>query len=45
MNQRLTEQCWAADMNHRPSFLEILKRLEKIKEILPPDHHWNIFTA
>lgn len=40
----LTEHCWAADMNKRPSFLEILKRLEKIKEMIHPDHHWNIFT-
>lgn len=40
----LTEHCWAADMNKRPSFLEILKRLEKIKETIHPDHHWNIFT-
>ncbi|PPS01062.1 hypothetical protein GOBAR_AA19608 [Gossypium barbadense] len=28
----LTSQCWAADMGQRPSFLDILKRLEKIKE-------------
>ncbi|CAK9142354.1 unnamed protein product [Ilex paraguariensis] len=41
----LTEQCWAADMNNRPPFLEILKRLEKIKEILPSDHHWLLFTS
>uniref|UniRef100_A0A5B7AU09 Putative serine/threonine-protein kinase TNNI3K n=1 Tax=Davidia involucrata TaxID=16924 RepID=A0A5B7AU09_DAVIN len=41
----LTDQCWATDMNQRPSFLEILKRLEKIKEILRTDHHWNIFTG
>lgn len=40
----LTERCWAADMNARPSFLEILKGLEKIKETLPPDHHWGLFT-
>ncbi|KAI3733671.1 hypothetical protein L6452_13121 [Arctium lappa] len=40
----LTEHCWAADMNKRPSFLEILKRLEKIKETIHPDHHWHIFT-
>lgn len=40
----LTEHCWAADMNKRPSFLDILKRLEKIKEMIHPDHHWNIFT-
>ncbi|XXG38918.1 hypothetical protein AAC387_Pa01g0015 [Persea americana] len=42
--RELTEQCWAADMNQRPSFLEILKRLEKIRDSLPPDHHWHIFT-
>ncbi|KAM3754605.1 hypothetical protein ACB098_03G178400 [Castanea mollissima] len=35
----LTEQCWAHDMNQRPPFLDILKRLEKIKENLPNDHH------
>ncbi|XWS34137.1 hypothetical protein CRYUN_Cryun21dG0014400 [Craigia yunnanensis] len=27
----LTDKCWAADMNRRPSFLDILKRLEKIQ--------------
>ncbi|KAL0408716.1 UNVERIFIED_CONTAM: Integrin-linked protein kinase [Sesamum radiatum] len=43
--RELTEQCWAADMNQRPPFLEILKRLEKIKEVLPSDHHWHIFTS
>ncbi|KAM7487462.1 hypothetical protein LguiB_024946 [Lonicera macranthoides] len=43
--RELTEQCWAPDMNKRPSFLEILKRLEKIKETVPGDHHWNIFTS
>ncbi|XP_038987378.1 integrin-linked protein kinase 1-like [Phoenix dactylifera] len=32
--RELTDQCWAADMNQRPSFLEILKRLERIKEKL-----------
>lgn len=41
--KELTELCWAHDMSHRPSFLEILKKLEKIKENLTPDHHWNIF--
>ncbi|KAI3467306.1 hypothetical protein Pfo_023969 [Paulownia fortunei] len=41
----LTEQCWAADRNQRPSFLEILRRLEKIKEILPYDRRWNIFAS
>ncbi|KGN51950.1 integrin-linked protein kinase 1 [Cucumis sativus] len=43
--RELTEECWASDMNKRPSFLEILKRLEKIKENLPTDHHWNLFNA
>ncbi|GFY88477.1 VH1-interacting kinase [Actinidia rufa] len=43
--RELTEQCWAADMNLRPSFLEILKKLEKIKEIISSDHHWHIFTS
>ncbi|KAK9277183.1 hypothetical protein L1049_006722 [Liquidambar formosana] len=43
--RELTEQCWAQDMNQRPSFLDILKRLEKIRENLPTDHHWNIFNA
>ncbi|XP_058082871.1 serine/threonine-protein kinase VIK isoform X1 [Magnolia sinica] len=42
--RELTEQSWAADMNQRPSFIEILKKLEKIKENLPADHHWHIFT-
>ncbi|KAF1874798.1 hypothetical protein Lal_00007412 [Lupinus albus] len=41
----LTEQCWAADMNQRPSFIDILKRLEKIKENLPSDHHWHLFSS
>ncbi|KAL0909159.1 hypothetical protein M5K25_020002 [Dendrobium thyrsiflorum] len=40
----LTEQCWAADVNKRPPFLEILKKLEKIKDNLSQDHHWHIFT-
>ncbi|XP_071927554.1 serine/threonine-protein kinase VIK isoform X3 [Coffea arabica] len=43
--RELVEQCWAADMNQRPSFLEILKRLEKIKDNLPTDHHWHLFTS
>ncbi|KAL0385893.1 UNVERIFIED_CONTAM: Integrin-linked protein kinase [Sesamum radiatum] len=43
--KELVEYCWAADIKTRPSFLEILKRLEKIKEMLPPDRHWNIFTS
>ncbi|KAI4328486.1 hypothetical protein L6164_020838 [Bauhinia variegata] len=41
----LTEQCWSADMNQRPSFIEILKRLERIKDNLPSDHHWSIFGS
>lgn len=41
----LTESCWAADMNRRPSFLEILKMLEKIKEHLPAEHHWSFFSG
>lgn len=43
--QELTQQCWAADMNQRPHFIEILKRLEKIKENLPADHHWHLFAS
>ncbi|KAK7400890.1 hypothetical protein VNO78_12199 [Psophocarpus tetragonolobus] len=43
--QELTEQCWAHDMSQRPSFIEILKRLEKIKENLPTDHHWHLFAS
>ncbi|VFQ66667.1 unnamed protein product [Cuscuta campestris] len=43
--KELVEKCWAADMNQRPSFLEILKRLEKAKESVPSDHHWNIFSS
>ncbi|XP_058194275.1 serine/threonine-protein kinase VIK-like [Rhododendron vialii] len=43
--RELTEQCWAADMNQRPSFLEILKRLEKIKDAISSDHPWHIFTS
>lgn len=42
---RLVEECWAPDMNKRPSFLDILKRLEKIKEALPSEHHWHLFTS
>ncbi|XP_047066622.1 integrin-linked protein kinase 1-like [Lolium rigidum] len=43
--KELTELCWAADINLRPSFLEILKRLEKIKESLSShDHHWHLFS-
>ncbi|EYU28799.1 hypothetical protein ABFS82_12G098000 [Erythranthe guttata] len=43
--KELTDQCWAGDMNQRPSFLEILKKLEKIKEMLPSDNHWHIFAS
>ncbi|CAA3021106.1 serine threonine- kinase STY46-like [Olea europaea subsp. europaea] len=43
--RELIERCWAADMNLRPPFLEILKMLEKIKDTLPSDHHWSIFTT
>ncbi|XP_074585850.1 serine/threonine-protein kinase VIK-like [Curcuma longa] len=42
--RELTEHCWAAEINKRPSFLDILKRLERIKDNLAPDHSWNIFT-
>ncbi|KAG8383070.1 hypothetical protein BUALT_Bualt05G0146400 [Buddleja alternifolia] len=41
----LTEECWSADTNKRPAFLDILKRLEKLKEMLSSDHHWHIFTS
>ncbi|KAL6547066.1 hypothetical protein OROMI_022787 [Orobanche minor] len=43
--RELTQQCWAADTNQRPTFLEILRKLEKIKGMLPSDHHWNIFAS
>ncbi|KAG5068145.1 hypothetical protein JHK85_000522 [Glycine max] len=43
--RELTEQCWDADMKQRPSFIEIIKQLEKIKENLPSDHHWHLFTS
>ncbi|KAL5179113.1 Integrin-linked protein kinase 1 [Glycine soja] len=43
--RELTEQCWDADMKQRPSFIEIIKHLEKIKENLPSDHHWHLFTS
>ncbi|RDY06286.1 Serine/threonine-protein kinase STY8, partial [Mucuna pruriens] len=38
----LTEHCWAADMNQRPSFIDILAQLDKIKGHLPSDHHWSL---
>ncbi|WOH12589.1 hypothetical protein DCAR_0832095 [Daucus carota subsp. sativus] len=40
----LTDNCWKADMNKRPSFIEILKRLERIRDALPTDHHWSLFS-
>ncbi|KAJ1423678.1 Serine-threonine/tyrosine-protein kinase, catalytic domain [Sesbania bispinosa] len=43
--RELTDVCWAGDMNQRPSFIEILKRLERIKENLPSDHHWSLFAS
>ncbi|XP_051148759.1 integrin-linked protein kinase 1-like [Andrographis paniculata] len=36
--KELIEQCWSAQPEKRPSFLEILKRLEKIKEMVPSEH-------
>ncbi|KAL8137795.1 hypothetical protein V2J09_003796 [Rumex salicifolius] len=42
--KELIEECWAADMKDRPSFLEIIKRLEKIKVRLLTEHHWNLFS-
>jgi len=42
--KELVEECWASDMKQRPNFLEILKRLEKIKERVPTEHHWNLFS-
>ncbi|XP_050373019.1 integrin-linked protein kinase 1 isoform X1 [Argentina anserina] len=43
--KELIEQCWSADMNQRPSFLEILKKLEKVKELVQSDHHWHLFNS
>ncbi|KAH7656407.1 Dual-specificity kinase protein [Dioscorea alata] len=42
--KELTVECWSADMAQRPSFIDILKKLEKIKETVSPDHHWHIFS-
>uniref|UniRef100_A0A0A9GI92 Protein kinase domain-containing protein n=1 Tax=Arundo donax TaxID=35708 RepID=A0A0A9GI92_ARUDO len=39
----LIELCWSGDISLRPSFLEILKRLEKMKDSLSNDHHWHLF--
>ncbi|GLJ51107.1 hypothetical protein SUGI_1088030 [Cryptomeria japonica] len=36
----LIEECWSGNNEDRPSFLNILNRLEKIKETLSSDHHW-----
>ncbi|GMH31173.1 hypothetical protein Nepgr_033016 [Nepenthes gracilis] len=43
--KELIEECWSEDMHKRPSFLEILKRLEKIKDHLPSEHHRNFFSS
>ncbi|XP_068332497.1 serine/threonine-protein kinase VIK-like [Pyrus communis] len=44
--KELIEQCWSADVNQRPSFLEIIKKLEKVKEkVVQAEHHWHIFNA
>ncbi|MED6197556.1 hypothetical protein PIB30_057497 [Stylosanthes scabra] len=42
--RELIELCWAGDTNQRPSFIDILKRLEKIKE-KPSEHHWHLFSS
>nr|CAB3455053.1 unnamed protein product [Digitaria exilis] len=39
----LVEVCWSGDISLRPSFLEILKRLEKLKEQFTQDTHWHLF--
>ncbi|KAF8679194.1 hypothetical protein HU200_045962 [Digitaria exilis] len=39
----LVEVCWSGDISLRPSFLEILKRLEKLKEHFTQDTHWHLF--
>lgn len=39
----LVELCWSGDISLRPSFLEILKRLEKLKEQFTQDNHWHLF--
>ncbi|RCV14136.1 hypothetical protein SEVIR_2G413900v4 [Setaria viridis] len=39
----LVELCWSGDINLRPSFLEILKRLEKLKEQFSHETHWHLF--
>jgi len=39
----LVELCWSGDISLRPSFLEILKRLEKLKEHVSHENHWHLF--
>ncbi|OEL31334.1 Serine/threonine-protein kinase STY17 [Dichanthelium oligosanthes] len=39
----LVELCWSGDISLRPSFLEILKRLEKLKEQFSHENHWHLF--
>ncbi|CAD6341263.1 unnamed protein product [Miscanthus lutarioriparius] len=39
----LVELCWSGDISLRPSFLEILKRLEKLKEHYSHENHWHLF--
>ncbi|CAA2960855.1 serine threonine- kinase STY46 [Olea europaea subsp. europaea] len=38
--RELSDMCWAADTDQRPSFLEILRRLENIKDTLPSGRKW-----
>jgi tRNA A-37 threonylcarbamoyl transferase component Bud32 len=38
--KELIEECWDHDGKKRPTFMDILNRLEKIKN-LPREHHWN----
>ncbi|KAJ1292024.1 hypothetical protein BS78_02G361400 [Paspalum vaginatum] len=39
----LVEICWSGDISLRPSFLEILKRLEKLKDHYTHENHWHLF--
>ncbi|KAJ1699522.1 hypothetical protein LUZ63_008034 [Rhynchospora breviuscula] len=43
--KELIEHCWSADVVKRPSFLDILKRLERTKESISSDHHWHLFST
>ncbi|XP_078160305.1 serine/threonine-protein kinase VIK-like isoform X3 [Carex rostrata] len=43
--KELIDQCWSGDVNKRPSFLDILKRLERTKESISSDHHWHLFST